>query len=727
VRKKLSPSRRGVLHQHTETIRICLYTNHISHSHLHVANHCHFNYCTLCFSVAVVQRHLPFQNSDLLFKANSLANSFHSTEGLRLPLVTLMLLSTPIQAAMLFCNSLVQTNPSSASTLLTSNDTNIFTLANNRYSYQNTLSTNIRSLNMDSSSNMDRFHSKCCVCLETHPFGNMTDVNEYQVCRDCIRLIFQRALDYEGNYPPKWGKHTLNIRKYTQERILTLKFLGLYHQKEREYRCPPARRVYCSWSRHSRIQEPEDKGEDIGNDKGKAIDDRCNSFLGARVESTVDVLTNDGELVVSCKDCHNLSCRACETHIHSFTHAMTHKCMPVRAADPDDAAFEGLKRGGDFQLCPFQNCERKIELSDGCNHIRCTCGMQFCFICGQPALAGSGHWSKTDGPEPGCPRYNQPGAYALYDNTPVRGLRARNPLSDPNPQPLYATQAIHPASLTLRELNAAQEALDLQRLYDARGSSTARIDQLSHDARVLDIIAEAETTRDEAHYGRRRRRLTILDTTAPAPAQLIGLRGNGHPYHIDPLSDIDVEEDEADARRTQLQHHQRRLQTIRRELERHARRWPGNHAGASRGNSSTPETSMGVARILSPNEEFNSNAGIPMVHFPDNLQARADTPHQDQPSRFPPLFPSPADVRNRRDWSSLLPVPTFTNAPVSALRSRSGLVSGPRAHSAPVSAPLPLRGVASSEDVTNGGRVQEQELMAGSYLTEDTGTESRQG
>jgi hypothetical protein len=301
-------------------------------------------------------------------------------------------------------SSILQAHPFSASALLTSNNTDISTLAKISHSYPASLSSIKHSLNMDSSP------GKCCVCMERPPFGEMTNASKDNVCHDCIRQTFQRALDYEGNYPPKWGNHILDIRKYTQQRILTQEFLGRYHQKEREYRCPSANRIYCSWPRNGTVQQADDEGKGI--DKGKAIDDRCNTFLGARIRSTVDVLGNNGELVVRCKECHNLSCRACETHIHGLAQAMNHKCLPVRAADPDDAAFQGLKRGKDFQLCPFEECERKIELNDGCNHIRCPCGMQFCFICGQPAMEGSGHWSRMGDTEPGCPRWNQPGVSA---------------------------------------------------------------------------------------------------------------------------------------------------------------------------------------------------------------------------------------------------------------------------------------------------------------------------
>lgn len=71
---------------------------------------------------------------------------------------------------------------------------------------------------------------------------------------------------------------------------------------------------------------------------------------------------------------------------------------------------EGQKLGEDYQLCP--KCKTAVCLEDGCNHIVCRCGSNFCFICGKEALDdGTGHWA------PGkCPRYNTVGSgHEQYD------------------------------------------------------------------------------------------------------------------------------------------------------------------------------------------------------------------------------------------------------------------------------------------------------------------------
>lgn len=91
---------------------------------------------------------------------------------------------------------------------------------------------------------------------------------------------------------------------------------------------------------------------------------------------------------------------------------IVHECDLRGNAELEERAFKGLVRGKDWQLCPNENCKRRVELSDGCNHVRCHCRTHFCFICGRPVMDGQGHW-KLEG---GCPRFGQKGSTrAIYD------------------------------------------------------------------------------------------------------------------------------------------------------------------------------------------------------------------------------------------------------------------------------------------------------------------------
>lgn len=70
-----------------------------------------------------------------------------------------------------------------------------------------------------------------------------------------------------------------------------------------------------------------------------------------------------------------------------------------RIAGLEPSGMEGQVRGEDYQYCP--TCKAPIALEDGCNHVACDCGENFCFFCGKVAEEHSGHWEAPNG----CPQY----------------------------------------------------------------------------------------------------------------------------------------------------------------------------------------------------------------------------------------------------------------------------------------------------------------------------------
>lgn len=66
--------------------------------------------------------------------------------------------------------------------------------------------------------------------------------------------------------------------------------------------------------------------------------------------------------------------------------------------------LEGQQVGADYQICP--GCKVLVCLREGCNHVVCLCGEQFCFVCGVVVFGfGGGHWEGG-----GCPRWNAVGS-----------------------------------------------------------------------------------------------------------------------------------------------------------------------------------------------------------------------------------------------------------------------------------------------------------------------------
>lgn len=205
-------------------------------------------------------------------------------------------------------------------------------------------------------------------------------------------------MDNEADYPPKLGLQTLDVLAYHNLGIISNEFLLDFKQREREYRCPVSRRIFCTWPKSSALPHT-----------GQSTIEHCNYFLGQSIEKLTDVQVDGGELVIACAECHRFSCLSCGKRIEGYEQSRDHRCISLSAADAESAAFEGMQRGKHYQICPSERCGRRVELRDGCNHMSCMCGMQFCFLCGEVVSAHSNHWEqRTDGS--GCPRYNQPGA-----------------------------------------------------------------------------------------------------------------------------------------------------------------------------------------------------------------------------------------------------------------------------------------------------------------------------
>jgi hypothetical protein len=199
--------------------------------------------------------------------------------------------------------------------------------------------------------------SECCACLEKKL--RTVVISNDTICHECLHYIFQKALNHEAEYPAKWGSKVLNPKDYYHKGVVSQSFIREYQEKQKEYHCPPARRVYCSWTTTPAYQ---------GKGNGKSNDQICQSFLGKSIQNPDDVVRNGGnDTITVCRKCHRPSYLACGDRILVNTPHNPHKCIPLNAVDTEGAAFEGLKRGKDYQICPSERCGRRLELRDGCS------------------------------------------------------------------------------------------------------------------------------------------------------------------------------------------------------------------------------------------------------------------------------------------------------------------------------------------------------------------------
>ncbi|KAL4473480.1 hypothetical protein ABPG74_022344 [Tetrahymena malaccensis] len=72
-------------------------------------------------------------------------------------------------------------------------------------------------------------------------------------------------------------------------------------------------------------------------------------------------ILDDDQTILDCPCCKKIYCLSCKE---------------------DDKQFESFVRGKKFKQC--SQCRMWVEKSDGCDHMTCRCGNQFCYKCGGP-------------------------------------------------------------------------------------------------------------------------------------------------------------------------------------------------------------------------------------------------------------------------------------------------------------------------------------------------------
>ena len=228
----------------------------------------------------------------------------------------------------------------------------------------------------------------CTVCLDNFPASEKhckipCDTNShYRACAPCLKTQFFRAMENELNYPVKWQTQTLHPRQFPS--VFNRTFVRAYDAKEVEYNAPALQRVYCE----------------------------CGTFVAPMVGE--DARASWVTLASSrlCPRCEARWCLRCAQRCGGF--GVEHDCVPERRLGERRLALGGLKKGKDYQICPYEGCGRTIELAEACNAINCPCGTNFCYVCGVQAGPESEHWLRAEG---GCPRYGVAGsARLIYDD-----------------------------------------------------------------------------------------------------------------------------------------------------------------------------------------------------------------------------------------------------------------------------------------------------------------------
>ncbi|KAL4895371.1 hypothetical protein BDV59DRAFT_200029 [Aspergillus ambiguus] len=174
----------------------------------------------------------------------------------------------------------------------------------------------------------------CASCFEDRDIVLFMDACRHGFCHGCTRQMFLMATKDEGLYPPRCCGRV--VSPGVAMRVLDYKELRAFCERGMEYSAKD--RVYCA-------------------------DRTCSRFIPP--------FAIEGEFG---------TCRECGRQTHVLCRALAHPGVDC----PSDTALQEtllLAEAEHWRRC--YNCHTMVELNHGCNHIRCRCGKEFCYVCGQ--------------------------------------------------------------------------------------------------------------------------------------------------------------------------------------------------------------------------------------------------------------------------------------------------------------------------------------------------------
>jgi hypothetical protein len=110
-----------------------------------------------------------------------------------------------------------------------------------------------------------------------------------------------------------------------------------------------------------------------------STNEKCSVFIDLDLMKEVDVVDKHG--VFACPQCTTLMCANCKSYNHVPLTCADYMALPESERNPGNLALLELSKREGYSRCI--RCQTFVQLTQGCNHMTCLCGYQFCYLCRQ--------------------------------------------------------------------------------------------------------------------------------------------------------------------------------------------------------------------------------------------------------------------------------------------------------------------------------------------------------
>ncbi|MED6159773.1 hypothetical protein PIB30_045300 [Stylosanthes scabra] len=209
------------------------------------------------------------------------------------------------------------------------------------------------------SSSVKNLNETCVICLEDTDGNNFFSVDgcQHRYCFSCMRQHVEVKL-LHGMVPkcPHEGCNS-ELQVDSCKKFLTNKLIETMQLRKLEASIPVTEKIYCPYPRCSALMSKTELFEYSKN------------LIGDSEQSGPK----------KCIKCHGLFCFSCKVPWHSGM-----KCYDYKRLNPnppaEDLKLKFLASRSLWRQCV--KCNHMIELAEGCYHMTCRCGYEFCYNCG---------------------------------------------------------------------------------------------------------------------------------------------------------------------------------------------------------------------------------------------------------------------------------------------------------------------------------------------------------
>ncbi|KAM7271840.1 hypothetical protein ACFE04_031054 [Oxalis oulophora] len=200
----------------------------------------------------------------------------------------------------------------------------------------------------------------CSICCEDKPFPVMITINcSHKFCSHCMKTYVDGKVQ-SSQVPIRCPQ--LQCKYYiTATECKSFLPHSSYESLDRalaEANIHHSDRMYCPFPNCSALLNPRE----------------C---LSARASSSSQ---SDNNNCIECPVCQRFICVECEVPWHSSLSCEEYQSLPEEERDSGDITLHLLAQNKRWRRC--QQCRRMIELTQGCYHMTCWCGHEFCYSCG---------------------------------------------------------------------------------------------------------------------------------------------------------------------------------------------------------------------------------------------------------------------------------------------------------------------------------------------------------